>query len=182
MTDLSSTTDDTASQPAPRPVHHNKLLVLIAAYKFLQALLFVALGVGALRLLHKDVGDVFEQIRDALHFNPESRFINFILEKVSLVDDKMLRRIGAVAFSYAALSLAEGIGLYLERAWGEVLTLVITASFLPWEVFEIFRHITWVRVALLLINTLVFIYLLKTVTLRRMRSQQQPPPPDPQQS
>jgi uncharacterized membrane protein (DUF2068 family) len=172
---------DPSTPVATRWQQHNKFLVLIAAYKSLQALLFIALGVGALRLLHKDVGDVFEQIRDALHFNPESRLINLILEKVSLVDDKMLRRIGAVAFSYAALSLAEGIGLYLEKAWGEVLTLAITVSFLPWEIFEIVRHVTWVRVALLIINLLVFFYLFKTVAARRMRSQQEPPPPAPDQ-
>jgi uncharacterized membrane protein (DUF2068 family) len=116
------------------------------------------------------VGDVFEDLRDSLHFSPESRLVNFLLEKASLIDDPILRRIGAVAFSYAALSLAEGTGLYLEKAWGELLTLVITASFLPWEVFEVIRHVTWVRIALLVINTLVFIYLLKVVALRRKPS------------
>ena len=79
----------------------------------------------------------------ALRFNPESRFVNFILDRASLVNDPLLRRIGALAFSYAGLSLAEGIGLYLEKAWGEFLTLAITASFLPWEVFEVFRRLTW---------------------------------------
>ena len=69
-----------------------------------------------------------------------------------------------MAFSYAALSLAEGIGLYLEKAWGEFLTLAITASFLPWEIFEIFRRLTWVRVGLLVVNLLVFLYLLKIVS------------------
>lgn len=151
---------DTAQQ-------HNKLLVLIAVYKGLQALLFFALGFGALRLLHKDVGDVFDNLREALHFSPESRFVNFILDKASLVDDPMLRRIGFVAFSYAAVSLAEGIGLYLEKAWGELLTLLITASFLPWEIFEVFHRVTWLRVGLLVINSLVFLYLLKVVATRR---------------
>ncbi len=157
----------TASPAGIDKKQHNKLLILIAVYKGLQAMLFVALGVGALRLLHKDVGDVFEEIRDSLHFSPESRLINFLLDKASLINDPMLRRIGAVAFSYAALSLAEGICLYLEKAWGEVLTLIITASFLPWEIFEVIRHVTWLRVALLVINTLVLLYLIKLVASRR---------------
>lgn len=148
---------------------HNKWLVLIAAYKFVQALLIAAVGVGALRLLHKDIGDVLYQLAGALRFNPESRFINLILDKASLVDDPMLRRIGAVAFSYASLSLAEGIGLYLEKAWGEFLTLFITASFLPWEIFEVTRRFTGIRVALLIANALVFIYLIKLVSTRRKR-------------
>ncbi len=148
---------------------HNKWLVLIATYKFVQALLIAAVGVGALRLLHKDIGDVLYQLAGALRFNPESRFINFVLDKASLLNDPILRRIGAVAFSYAGLSLAEGIGLYLEKAWGEFLTLFITASFLPWEVFEVIRRFTGIRVALLIANTLVFIYLIKLVSTRRKR-------------
>ncbi|MGA8730344.1 MAG: DUF2127 domain-containing protein [Terracidiphilus sp.] len=149
---------------------HNKWLVLIAAYKFVQALLIAAVGVGALRLLHKDIGDVLYQLAGALRFNPESRFINFVLDKASLLNDPMLRRIGAVAFSYAGLSLAEGIGLYLEKAWGEFLTLFITASFLPWEIFEVTRRLTGIRVALLIANTLVFVYLIKLVATRRKQS------------
>jgi uncharacterized membrane protein (DUF2068 family) len=47
--------------------------------------------------------------------------------------------------------------------WGEILTLAITASFLPFELFEIIRRLTWVRVSLFSINFLVFLYLLKLV-------------------
>ena len=156
-----------AVQQARHTKRHNKLLILIAVYKSLQALLFVAVGIGALRLLHQDVGDVLDNLREALHFSPESRLVNFILDKASLIDDPMLRRIGLVAFSYAALSFAEGIGLYLEKAWGELLTLIITASFLPWEIFEVMHRLTWLRVGLLVINTLVLLYLLKVVASRK---------------
>jgi len=154
--------------------HHNKWLVLIAGYKFLLAVLFVAIGVGALHLLHKDLDDVLTQLATALRFNPESRMVNFLADKASLLNDPILRRIGFLAFAYAAVSLVEGIGLYLEKAWGEYLTLLITGSFLPWELFEIVRRITWVRVVLLLVNLLVFIYLLKLVALRRKQPSELP--------
>ena len=165
--------NDDLSQLAP-PRHHDKGLLLIAAYKFIQALLFAAIGVGALRLLHKDVGDVLARVADHLRFNPESRFVNFILDKASLLNDPLLRRIGLGPFSYAALGILEGIGLYLEKAWGEYLTLVITASFLPWEIFEVLHRVTWFRAGLLTANTLVFLYLLNLV-LTRQRSRQKPP-------
>jgi len=146
--------------------HHNRWLLLIAADKFLHALLFVAIGIGARRLLHKDIADQIILLADHLRFDPESRLVNFVLDKASLLNDPALRRIGFVAFSYAAISLAEGIGLYREKAWGEFLTLAITASFLPWEIFEIIRRITWVRVGLLTINFLIFLYLLQLVINR----------------
>jgi uncharacterized membrane protein (DUF2068 family) len=149
-----------------RPQRHNRWLILIAAFKLAQALLFIALGVGAFRLLHKDVGDVITRLIEHLRFNPESRLVNFILDKAQLVDDRVLRRIGAVVFIYAGLDLLEGIGLYLEKAWAEYFTLVITASFLPWEIYEICRRLTWIRSALLIANALVFFYLLKLVIER----------------
>ena len=145
---------------------HDQWLVLIALFKFAQALLFIAIGVGARRLLHKDIGDELYALADHLRFDPESRFVNFILEKATLVHDEQLRRIGFVAFCYAGLGIAEGIGLYLEKMWGEFLTLAITASFLPWEIFEVYRRLTWPRISLLTINILVFLYLIKLITDR----------------
>jgi uncharacterized membrane protein (DUF2068 family) len=153
---------------------HNRWLVLIAAYKFLLAAMFVAVGIGALRLMHKDIDDVISHLGDLLRFNPESRFVNFLYDRASLINDPLLKRIGALAFSYAGLSLAEGIGLYLEKAWGEYLTLVITASFLPWEIFEVFHRLTWVHVGLLIVNMLVFIYLFRIVVDRRRPSEGEP--------
>ena len=145
---------------------HNRLLELIAVYKFLHALVFFAIGIGAHRLLHKEIADQIELLARHLRFNPESRLVNLILEKASLINDPILRRIGFVAYCYSAVTLLEGIGLYLEKAWGEFLTLAITGSFLPWEIFEIARRVTWIRVGLLTINILVFVYLLRIVVDR----------------
>lgn len=155
--------------PTPRTPpyrRHNAWLIAIAAFKLAQASLFAVIAMGALGLLHKDVGDLLSQLADYLRFNPESRFVYFVLDKASLIDDRLLWRIGEVGFVYAGLDLLEGIGLYLEKAWAEYLTLLITASFLPWEMFEVFRRLTAIRVGLLVVNALVFFYLFKLVMLR----------------
>lgn len=141
----------------------DRWLILIAAFKLAQAALFIAIGVGALRLVGRDLGDLLSQLADHLRFNPESKLVNFLLDRVAIVDDRMLRRIGEAGFIYAALDLAEGIGLYLEKTWGEYMTLIITGSFLPIEVYEIFRRVTWVRSALFAINAMVFVYLIRVV-------------------
>jgi len=151
------------TQTNPRSHPHNGWLVLIAFYKCLQAVLIAALGVGALQLLGKNVGDELTFVAERLHFNPEGKLVDFLLEKTEFLNDPLLRRIGMTAFFYASLSLVEGIGLYLEQIWAEYLTLVITACFLPWELIEIVRRLTWMRVSLLTINAVVFLYLLKIV-------------------
>jgi uncharacterized membrane protein (DUF2068 family) len=149
-----------ASHLATKRRNHRAGLVVIAAYKLLGALLFIAIGVGALRLLHKDIDDVVWRMIADLKMNPESRLVNFLFEKAELLNDPLLRRIGVVAFCYAAVGILEAIGLYLEKTWGEFLTLVITASFLPVEIHELMRRLTWVRMGLLIANVLVLIYLI----------------------
>jgi len=149
--------------------HHNRWLILIAAFKLSQALLFITVGVGALRLLHKDLGDMLLRLVHHLHFNPESRFVDFILDRAAIVNDRLLRRFSVGLFAYAAVGITEGIGLYLEKAWGEYLTLLITVSFLPWEIFEVIRKATVMRSGLLVVNILVFLYLLKVLVERGKR-------------
>jgi uncharacterized membrane protein (DUF2068 family) len=111
-------------------------------------------------LLHKDIDDVMWRMIADLKMNPESRLVNFLFEKAELLNDPLLRRIGVVAFCYAAVGILEAIGLYLEKTWGEFLTLIITASFLPVEIHELMRRLTSMRVGLLVANVLVLIYLI----------------------
>ena len=165
------------SKSLSKPTRRNRWLILIAAFKLSQAALFIAIGVGALRLVGKDIGDLLTRLAEHLHFTSEPRFIDFILEKSSLVNDHMLRRIGAVGFIYAGLDLIEGFGLYLEKTWAEYLTLAITASFLPWEIFEVLRRVTWIRSGLLTVNALVVFYLLKMVIERGRERRTGSPPP-----
>ena len=157
-------------QIVKKSLNHRAGLVLIAAYKLLCALLFALVGLGALRLLHKDVDDfAWHALVEVLHWNPESRVVSFLLERAELLDDPMLKRIGFGAFCYAAVCVAEGVGLYLEKVWGEVLTILITASFLPFEIHELFRRVTHVRISLLAINLVVLGYLLYLVVEKGAR-------------
>jgi uncharacterized membrane protein (DUF2068 family) len=145
----------------------NRWLELIAAYKLLQSILLIAVGVGALKLVHKDVADVLMDIVHALHRNPEGRFVTFLLDKASLVNDHILRRFSLFVFCYAGLGILEGVGLLLEKAWAEYLTAIITASFLPLEIIELNHRVTWMKVGFLVVNLAVLAYLVYHLIRRR---------------
>ena len=145
----------------------NRWLELIAAYKLLQAALLVSVAVGALKLLHKDVADVLTNLAMGLRMNPEGRLVGFLLDKAALLDDHRLRQISLFLFLYAGLGLLEGIGLMLEKVWAEYFTAIITASFLPLEIFELMHRVTWFRVALLIANLAVLAYLVSHLIRRR---------------
>jgi uncharacterized membrane protein (DUF2068 family) len=136
-------------------------------------MLLVSVGFGALRLMHRDIADVLIGLVTEMRFHTDGRLVSFLLDKAASVDDPMLRRITAFVFVYAALGLVEGIGLYLEKLWAEYFTAIITASFLPLEVFEISHRITWFRLGLFAVNFAVLLYLLAHIgktTARRGHS------------
>jgi uncharacterized membrane protein (DUF2068 family) len=145
----------------------NRWLELIAFYKLLQAALLISIGFGVLRLLGKDVAEVLTNYARELRFNTEGHLIAFLLDKASLVDDHMLRRISLVLFLYAVIGLIEGIGLYLEKVWAEWFTALITASFLPWEIMELMHRVTWFRIGLLVVNLAVLAYLVGHLLRRK---------------
>ena len=139
--------------------HHDRGLLAIGLFKLGKAILFFSLGIGAIHLLHKDLGDEILRLAKDLKFDPESKIVTLILEKVDLIDDHRLKLISLGTFAYSALALTEGIGLMLEKVWAEYLTLALTISFLPWELYELSRHANWFRLSLLLINLVVLWYL-----------------------
>ena len=151
--------------------HHNRWLVVIGVVKLLKAVVFVLVGIGAVRLLHKDVVDLFSRLLAELNFDPESRFVNMVLDKVALLNDHRLRMISTAIFSYATVDVVEGVGLLLEKTWAEYLTIIVTASFLPWEMFEVVRHVTWIKLALFIVNIAVVAYLLYDVR-KRLRARE----------
>lgn len=145
---------------------HDRWLIIIGSFKILEGLLFVLLGLGVVRLLHRDIGDVLLRAAMALRLDPESHFVNILLDKVELLTPHKMRLISEGIFLKAGLDFVEGIGLAMEKTWAEWLTIGLTASFLPWEIFELARHFTWVKVGITLVNLLVLIYLLWVQRLR----------------
>jgi uncharacterized membrane protein (DUF2068 family) len=152
----------------------NRWLIAIGALKLFKAVLFVSMGFGVLNLLHKDVADVLLRAFMALRFDPENRIVNIVLEKSALLSPHRLREISFAIFLYAALDIIEGTGLVLEKVWAEYFTLVLTGSFLPWEFYEIIRHLTIFKVVLTILNLLVFLYLAKVVN-DKVRGRQKVP-------
>lgn len=138
---------------------HDRGLLLIGLFKLAKSIFFFCVGMGAIHLLHKDLGDVVMRIAMALKFDPESRFVSLLLNKVDLIDVHRLKLISLGTFAYSVVALTEGVGLVLEKVWAEYLTLILTISFLPWELYELARRPNWFRLSLLLINLAVLAYL-----------------------
>jgi uncharacterized membrane protein (DUF2068 family) len=136
------------------------LLLAIALFKLVKAAALIALGVAALELVHD--GDSFGTMRrvvSELKIDPDNRYVNRAISSISGLDETRLRELGVGTFVYAAVFLVEGTGLLLRKRWAEYLTIVVTGSFIPFEVYELVHKPSALKVVGLVLNVLIVVYL-----------------------
>jgi uncharacterized membrane protein (DUF2068 family) len=82
------------------------------------------------------------------------------LDNLFTTSSTHLHELGAVLLVYAAVEGIEALGLWIQRRWAEYLTFLVTASLLPFEIYEIVTRTTALKVIAFVINVVVVIYLL----------------------
>jgi uncharacterized membrane protein (DUF2068 family) len=140
-------------------------ILLIGIFKLVKGLLLVAVGVGALKLLHRDVETTVTHWIEILRVDPDNRFLHKLLAKVFSVSPRQLKELSIGTFFYASLLLTEGVGLLMRQHWAEYFTVITTAVFIPLELYEIAHRLTFTRVGVLALNVAIVWYL-----VRRIRS------------
>jgi len=151
---------------APLP---SRVLRAIAYYKFAKVALLTAVGLGALKLLQPRMAIVMDNWASAIGTSRERRLVVGLLSWVGGMHPHRLEAIAIGAFVFAALFLVEGVGLWLGRRWAQYLTVIATTLFVPIEVFQLARHVTWVRAAALLLNLAIVALLVQHLRRHRIR-------------
>ena len=60
---------------------------------------------------------------------------------------------------YGLVEGVEGVGLWLAKRWAEYLTVVATAVFIPYEVYELTRAVTVTKALAFAVNVAAVVYL-----------------------
>ena len=145
------------------------ILRALAIERWFRALVLVLLGIAVLKLKSTQVSlqDLFE--RDLKTLDPFFRQIHFkvsdsstitSIEKILHAKSSTLSGIGIALILYGALQLAEGIGLWSLRRWGEYVAVVGTTAFIPLEIYEIIDKVSWLKIVILVVNIAAVVYLL----------------------
>jgi len=109
---------------------------------------------------------------------PLLRAAGFKVDQMTLVHDleralsakpSTLVLVVVLLCAYAALELAEGIGLWLLKRWGEYFPVIATSVFLPLEIHDLTKGITTTRVVTFAINVAAVIYLVVSKRLFGVR-------------
>lgn len=151
----------------PEHLHHHFGLALIAIFKLIKGFLLLAAAIGLLTSIHSGLGAMVEHLITFLGMDPDSHHLHWLLEKLGAITPRQLKLASAGSFFYSALLFTEGIGLWFERRWAEYLTVIATSSFVPFELYELGRSVSYPRMAVLVVNLAIVWYLVWT--LRRNR-------------
>lgn len=154
---------------SPRPRHAG--LKVIGVLKLISGVTALAVGIGVFRFLGHDPGPHADRILTHLGLDPNNHYIHAAVSWITGIDRTHLRAIEFGTFFYAALHTVEGTGLILGYHWAEYLVIFATGSLIPFEIYEIARKFTAVRVALFVLNVAIVIYLF--FVLRRDRRERE---------
>jgi len=139
---------------------HDKWLIVIGIAKVFKAVLLIALGIGAIRLIQGDIGENVERWSRRLNVDAWNPWFQTFPEKVKSVSPHKMSLMCAGAFVYAGLFLTEGTGLLMRKRWGEWVTVFITGSFVPFEIYElVVKEFSVFKLVVLIANVAVVIYL-----------------------
>lgn len=147
--------------------HRDRFIQAIAVFKFLKAILFLLAALGALGLMQESIADSAREWASDLAFTSGQRLVPQVIALLTGLSRSKIGALGIVALFYATLFATEGVGLWRERRWAEYLTVIATGSLIPFEIWEVFRHPTPIRFAVLAANVVVVLYLI--YRLRRPR-------------
>jgi uncharacterized membrane protein (DUF2068 family) len=138
----SSIMNDAVHVPAilqePRRVRYLKL---IALFKIGKGVLLLLLGASLLFLNARDrwMGALSDWTDEEILLG-HSKAVHFLLSKLQdgLAGDA-LRATGFLALFYCAVLFTEGIGVYFQKRWAELLMIFATAALIPLEVRHLWR-------------------------------------------
>ena len=137
-----------------------RTLQIVALFEGAKGALVLLTGFGLLTLVHKNVHQAAEQLVRHFHFNPARHYPRIFLDAADRVTDLQLWALALAALFYAAVRFAEAAGLWLRRRWAEWFGFLSGGMYVPIELYELFREVTWPRVTVLVVNLAIVLYLL----------------------
>ncbi|MCK6453781.1 MAG: DUF2127 domain-containing protein [Alphaproteobacteria bacterium] len=149
-------------------MRHGTWLRLIAGLKLAEGILLLAVAIGMLVLeLRQAWFDALVGWVAAELLLPHGNVLFSALRELDLLlAGNHLRALGLLALVYAALFLVEGIGVWLERRWGEWLMVIATAGLIPLEIAETLSRPSAAKLALIAANGAIVLYLIRVLRRR----------------
>jgi uncharacterized membrane protein (DUF2068 family) len=140
--------------------HSYGVVRLIGAFKLTKATLLLALAVAGLM---KTPDQLERRAEDAVAWMgvfPGRVAVTQALQHLALLSSRDERWLVVLVLLYASVFVVEGVGLLKRRRWAEWLTVVVTASFIPVELYELAQRVGAGKIVALVLNIAIVAYLI----------------------
>jgi uncharacterized membrane protein (DUF2068 family) len=127
----------------------------VSAFEAFEGVLALVAASGLLLLLHKDLQDIAISLVEHAHLNPAAHYPSIFIIAVDHLENAKSTLLALGVIVYSIFRFIEAYGLYREAAWAEVLAAVSSAIYIPVEIAELIRHVSFVSVGVLVINIAV---------------------------
>ncbi len=131
----------------------------VAAFEALKGAAVLVLGI-TLVAVRSHFEEIVENLLYHLHIDFDRRFGHMMLNAAMTITDARWWAIGAAVGTYCSVRFIEAWGLRNRRVWAEWFALLSGALYLPWEMLKVIERADWDRIAVLLINIVIVLYML----------------------
>jgi uncharacterized membrane protein (DUF2068 family) len=170
--------DDAPTVLRGRQLREATVLRVFAVERWVRALVLALLGYAVLRFKSSEqsLQQTFDRVLPAARPLAKAFDLNIDtsptvarLHRLLTTDPGTLTWIAIGLFAYAGVQVAEGVGLWSLKRWGEYLAVVATSVFLPVEIYELSEKVTVLRAGAFLVNLALVAYLVLSKRLFGVR-------------
>jgi uncharacterized membrane protein (DUF2068 family) len=148
-----------------------RYLKLIGFFKICKGILLLLVGVSLLFLNARTrwIDTLSNWTADEILLE-HSKPIGFLLQEVQTVlADGALRATGFLALFYSAVLFTEGIGVYLQQRWAELLMIFATAALIPLELRHLLHDPGLVGALILMVNCFIVWFLYRVLRRDKLK-------------
>jgi uncharacterized membrane protein (DUF2068 family) len=140
---------------------------LIAAFKLFKAASMIVLAYGISKLLNPAFAAWLAELAAESPYPFEQNLIEHVLDFAAGPNgNKHIHSLGAAALVYASIFAAEGFGLWWDKHWAEWFTVVVTASFIPFELYQLVNKPHAATVFVVAVNVAILVYFIRRLRVR----------------
>ncbi|HLC18590.1 MAG TPA: DUF2127 domain-containing protein [Thermodesulfobacteriota bacterium] len=136
-----------------------RFLQLIILYKSVIGLIEVFVATAFLRTPEKNLEVLLTRIAKGHNLDTGNRVMDFAIEQAGLLSYDLVMNITMIILLFGILNLIESYGLHMRRRWAEWLTIIGTSAMIPYELYELAKGFSSVKVWVLVINCAIVYYL-----------------------
>lgn len=132
---------------------------LIAALEALKGVLALGLGFGVVATLEEPLTEAAQELVIGLHLDPSRAVPDALIDWTSEISRSQTWLLIASALAYAGVRFAEAYGLWNDRRWAAWVAALSGGIYLPMEVYELTKGLSWVRLVITLANVAIVGYM-----------------------